>query len=192
MAWKNKLLTILSEAEQYALYGLPDFDDTQQLEYLALTESELALAVSRPGFHAQAYCILQIGYFKAKHAFFQFNWNDVEEDFAFVLNRYFNGESFECRVITKHEHYTQCGHIAKLFGYRLWSSDFLAQLAQQAIQIVQRDVTPGFVAAELIVWLNEHKIIRPGYTTLQNLISETLSRAFTACSSPSRYSLLTC
>ncbi len=175
MAWKNKLLTILSEAEQSALYGLPDFDDTQQLEYLALTESELALAVSRPGFHAQAYCILQIGYFKAKHAFFQFNWNDVEEDFAFVLNRYFNGESFECRVITKHEHYTQCGHIAKLFGYRLWSSDFLAQLAQQAIQIVQRDVTPGFVAAELIVWLNEHKIIRPGYTTLQNLISETLS-----------------
>jgi TnpA family transposase len=175
MAWKNKLLTILSEAEQYALYGLPDFDDTQQLEYLALTESELALAVNRSGFHAQAYCILQIGYFKAKHAFFRFNWNDVEEDFAFVLNRYFNDESFECRVITKHEHYTQCGHIAKLFGYRLWSSDFLAQLAQQAIQIVQRDVTPGFVATELIVWLNEHKIIRPGYTTLQNLISETLS-----------------
>ena len=175
MAWKNKLLTILSEAEQYALYGLPDFDDTQQLEYLALTESELALAVSRPGFHAQAYCILQIGYFKAKHAFFRFNWNDVEEDFAFVLNRYFNDESFKCRVITKHEHYTQCGHIAKMFGYRLWSSDFLAQLAQQAIQIVQRDVTPGFVATELIVWLNEHKIIRPGYTTLQNLISETLS-----------------
>jgi hypothetical protein len=36
-------------------------------------------------------------------------------------------------------------------------------------------VTPGFVASELIVWLHEHKIIRPGYTTLQELISETLS-----------------
>jgi hypothetical protein len=36
-------------------------------------------------------------------------------------------------------------------------------------------VTPGFVATELIVWLNKHKIIRPGYTTLQELISETLS-----------------
>jgi hypothetical protein len=31
-----------------------------------------------------------------------------------------------------------------------------------ATQIVRRDVRPGFVAAELIVWLNEHKIIRPG------------------------------
>jgi hypothetical protein len=40
---------------------------------------------------------------------------------------------------------------------------------------VRRDVTAGFVAAELIVWLNEHKIIRPGYTTLQELVSEALS-----------------
>jgi hypothetical protein len=40
---------------------------------------------------------------------------------------------------------------------------------------VRRDVTPNFVAAELIVWLNEHKIIRPGYTTLQALVSEVLS-----------------
>lgn len=32
-----------------------------------------------------------------------------------------------------------------------------------------------FVATELIVWLSEHKIIRPGYTTLQELVSESLS-----------------
>lgn len=29
---------------------------------------------------------------------------------------------------------------------------------------VRRDMTPGFMATELIVWLNKHKIIRPGYT----------------------------
>ena len=65
--------------------------------------------------------------------------------------------------------------IAELFGYQLWSSDFLPQLAQQSAQIVRRDVTPGFIVAELIAWLNEHKIVRPGYTTLQKLISDALS-----------------
>jgi hypothetical protein len=35
---------------------------------------------------------------------------------------------------------------------------------QQVAQIIQRDVTPGFVVAELAVYLNEHKIVRPGYT----------------------------
>jgi len=92
---KSERLTVLSEAEQYALYGLPDFDDAQRLDYLALTETELSLAVSRPGLHAQVYCVLQIGYFKAKHAFFRFDWSEVEDDCAFVLSRYFNGEVFE-------------------------------------------------------------------------------------------------
>lgn len=175
MTTKSERLTVLSDAEQEALYGLPDFDDAQRLEYLALTETELALASSRHGLPAQVYCILQIGYFKAKHAFFRFDWSEVEDDCAFVLSRYFHGESFEHKPISKHEHYAQRERIADLFGYRPWAADFLPQLAQQAAQTVRRDVMPGFIAAELIVWLNEHKIIRPGYTTLQELVSETLS-----------------
>jgi hypothetical protein len=175
MIAKSERLTVLSEAEQYALYGLPDFDDAQRLKYLALSETELILAASRPGFHAQVYCILQIGYFKAKQAFFRFDWSEVDNDCAFVLSRYFIGDAFERKPITHHEHYTQRRRIAELFGYRLWTSDFLPHLAHQAEYIVRRDVSPGFVAAELVVWLNEHKIIRPGYTTLQELISETLS-----------------
>jgi len=175
MTAKSERLTVLSDAEQEALYSLPDFDDAQRLEYLAFTEAEQALASSRPGLHAQVYCLLQIGYFRAKHAFFHFNWNDVEDDFAFVLSRYFHGEAIERKPITKHERYTQRELVAELFGYQLWAADFLPQLRQQATQTVRRDVTPGFVAAELIVWLNKQKIIRPGYTTLQELISETLS-----------------
>ena len=162
MTNKNKLLSVLSDAEQEALYGLPDFDDAQRLEYLALTETELALASSRPGLHAQVYCLLQIGYFKAKHAFFRFDWSEVEDDCAFVLSRHFHSEVFERKPITKHEHYTQRERVAELFGYQLWAADFLPRLEQQATQTVRRDVTPGFVAAELIVWLNKHKIIRPG------------------------------
>lgn len=50
---KSERLAVLNNAEQEALYGLPDFDDAQRLEYLALDESELALACSRQGLHAQ-------------------------------------------------------------------------------------------------------------------------------------------
>jgi hypothetical protein len=99
----------------------------------------------------------------------------VEDDGAFVLRRYVHGAAFEGREITKHEQYTQRGLIAELFGYQLWSTEFLPQLVQQAAQIVRRDVTPGFVATELIVWRNDHKLVRPGYTTLQELIGTALS-----------------
>jgi TnpA family transposase len=175
MATKSDRLAILSDTEQFALYGLPDFDDGQRLEYLSLCEAELALASSRPSLHAQVYCALQIGYFKAKHAFFRFTWDGVQDDSAFVLSRYFNGYTFEPHTVTKHEYFAQRALIAELFAYKLWSADFLQQLRQQADQIVRRDVTPGFIVAELIAYLNEHKIVRPGYTTLQTLISEALS-----------------
>jgi len=92
---KGERLSVLSDAEHEALYGLPDFDDGQQLEYLSLSETELALATSRHSVYAHVYCVLQIGYFKAKHAFFRFDWTMVEDDCAFVLSRYFHGEPFE-------------------------------------------------------------------------------------------------
>ena len=175
MTAKSKRLTVLSEAEQEALYGQPDLDEGQQLVYLSLSEAELALASRRPSLHAQVYCILQIGYFKAKQAFFRFDWSDVEEDCTFVLSRYFQDERFERTAIANHEYYTQRQLIAELFGYQLWSSGFLPELAQQAAQNARRDVTPGFAAAELIVWFNERKIVRPGYTTLQDVITDALS-----------------
>jgi TnpA family transposase len=92
-----------------------------------------------------------------------------------VLSRYFSDQVFKPKTISKHEHYTQRTLVAELFGYQLWSAEFLPPLSQQVTQIVRRDVTPGFIVVELITWINEHKIVRPGYTTLQALISETLS-----------------
>ena len=55
MTAKSKRLTVLSEAEQEALYGHPDLDEGQQLDFLSLSEAELALASSRPSLHAQVY-----------------------------------------------------------------------------------------------------------------------------------------
>ena len=175
MATKSERLAVLSEAEQFALYGLPDFDDEQRLNYLLLSGPELALASSRPDLHTQMYCALQIGYFKAKHTFFRFTWSDVQGDCAFILTHYFNGQLFHAHAITKHERYVQRAMITTLFDYRMWSAELLPQLIRQIAQIVRRDVTPSFIVAELIAYLTEHKIIRPGYTTLQTLISKGLS-----------------
>lgn len=172
---KGKRLSVLTDAEKFALYGLPDFDEGQQLEFLSLSAKELALATSRPGLQAQVYCILQIGYFKAKHAFFHFSPQQVESDYNFVVQHYFREASPVCKTITDHEYYAQRKLITDFFGYSLWSGAIGAHLDTYAVQIVRRDITPGFVATELICWLNEKKIVRPGYSTLQKIISKALS-----------------
>ncbi|KKB60822.1 transposase, partial [Robbsia andropogonis] len=172
---KSERLAVLSVAEQEALYGLPDFDDAQRLDYLGLSESQLTLACSRNGLHHQVWCVLQIGYFKAKQTFSRFTWDEVPDDLAFVLSRYFPGQAFEPLRVSRREHYTQRALITQLFDYRLWSSDFLGQLVGHAQQVVLRDISPGFIVAELVAYLNEHKVERPGYTTLQTVISQALS-----------------
>jgi len=172
----NMQLTILSEAEQAALYELPDFDDEQRLNYLNFTFEEEALARSRSNLSVKVYCAIQIGYFKAKHMFFRFDWEEVQEDIDFVMQQYFPGESFDQALITKHQHYDQCLAIASHFGYQQWSKEFESLLYGQVNQILRRDISPQFIVIELLGFLKDKKIIRPRYTTLQTIVSGALTK----------------
>ena len=77
--------------------------------------------------------------------------------------------------MTAYEQYAQRTEIAKLFGYRLWSGTDRPALIETAALLARRDVTPTFVLIEVLAFLNARKIVRPGYTTLQTIISDALT-----------------
>ena len=173
---QSKRLTILSEAEKIALYGIPDFDDFQRIEFFAMTDAEHALAFERKGMAAQLYCLLQIGYFKAKNAFFRFSLNDApEKDLTFLMQRYFPGQSLRTQKVGNNDRYHPRKEIAALFGFRLWSDKDFPRLLNKATLLAKTDVSPTFVLAELMVFLIGQRIVRPGYTTLQDLITTALT-----------------
>jgi len=172
----NERLTILSEAEKTALYGIPCFDDFQRVEFFAMTEAERSLGLQRRGILKQVYCLLQIGYFKAKQAFFKFSLDGVPpEDVAFLLQRYFPGETLTVEPVGAKEYYAQRREIVALFGYRLWTDNDLPALRDKAALLARTDVTPTFLLAELMVFLIGQRIVRPGYSTLQTIIRGVLS-----------------
>lgn len=174
---KGKRLTVLSEAERLALYSLPDFDDFQRAEYLSLSETELDLVLQRKYLEEQVYCLLQIGYFKAKQTFFRFVLKRVpSEDIMFVLQRYFPGRTLlPKRSVSRHEYYAQRDEIIGLFGYRLWSENDRRTYLEKAQQLARRDVTSTFILTELIANLNTAKIVRPAYSALQIIIGDALA-----------------
>ncbi len=172
----NERLTILSEAEKTALYGIPGFDDFQRVEFFAMTDAERSLALQRRGILKQVYCLLQIGYFKAKQAFFQFTLDEVPpEDVAFLLQRYFPGQTLTVKPLSTKEYYAQRREIVALFGYRLWTDNDLPTLRDKAKLLARTDVTPTFLLAELMVFLIGQRIVRPGYSTLQTIIRDSLT-----------------
>jgi len=176
MQAKKEHLTILSDAEQSALYDLPEYDDEQRLEYFNLTEAELQIALTRHNLSAQVHWMLQIGYFKAVKMFFRVTWEEVDPaDVDFILLQYFQGLSLEVQVISKHEYYAQCSQIAQFFGYTPWAKSKEQALLEEANRLIQRDINQQFIAMGLLDYLQSQKIIRPGYTTLQLIVSTTIS-----------------
>lgn len=172
----NKQLILLSETERAALYEIPDFDNSQRLEFFTLTYEELKLALSRQNLSSQVYCILQIGYFKAVKMFFRIAWDEVDsEDYNFIIEQYFSNQVIEKNTISKYEYYTQCGAICSLFGYKLWNRSNEPLLYTQAAKALSRDIKPQFITMELISYLQSEKIIRPGYTTLQTIVSSVIN-----------------
>ena len=172
---KSERLTILSAEENLVFYGLPDFDDEQRVRYFTFDENELDLIFRCKEFHAQVYCAIQIGYFKAKNMFFKFQLNRIpKEDVHFLLNQYFNNKQLASFNITKNAYYFQQKEICRLFGYTLWANPDLAIVAEQSNKIVRKDATPKFILNELFAFLKKQKIVRPGYTTLQTIVSKTL------------------
>ena len=169
-------LTIFTDAEKIALYGLPDFDDFQRAEFFAFSEEELALADRRPGDCDRLHCLLRLGYFKAKHAFFGLTTDMVPtEDISFVAERYFPDVAVAYRPLRPSELYSQRVEIARFFDFRLWSEADRPALVEAATELARRDVTPSFIGLELLGILKDRKIVRPGYTTLQSVISSALT-----------------
>lgn len=176
MRANNKRLTILTEEEKFALYELPDFDELQQHKYLILTDDEQKLVYSRSNLSAQLYCALQVGYFKAKHLFFDFDWNESsQEDIDFIMKYYFSDKVFTPAAITQYEYYDQVKKISSLFGYRLWSKDDSELLYEHIVTLSRRDVSLNFILPELLRFMQKEKIIRPGYTVLQDIISRAIN-----------------
>lgn len=174
---KKKRLSILSNLEKYAFYGLPDFDHEQQQQYFIFNLKEESLIEGCPSLHTKVYCALQLGYFKAKNAFFKFSLRDIAQgDINFITERYFNSQTLSVFKITKHENYLQRQKICEFFGHRLWSNEFLPEVSCHAKMTARRDVTPNFLANELLSFLKSQKIIRPGYTTLQDIVSAALTQ----------------
>lgn len=74
---KSERLSVLSDLEEFAFYGFPDFDEDQRSTYFIFEAQEWKLISNCLSLHTQVYCALQIGYFKAKNIFFRFSLSKI-------------------------------------------------------------------------------------------------------------------
>jgi hypothetical protein len=168
-------LRILSNDEIEALYGRPRFTHDERVEYFSLSPAEKAALEQLHYINAKIYFILQLGYFKASMMFFVFKPREAEEDIQFIRERYFPNYHDSDLGIGKVTRLKQQGMILKLGNYRGWNAKQQAMLEGRARQAAMVCSKPIYVFRELMHFLEEQRILPPGYSTMQDIVGGALA-----------------
>src|SRR5713226_4925721 len=170
----HKRLRILSDAEIEALYGRPHFAPEEQPEYFTLSPTESATLEQFHSIKSRIYCILQLGYFKARQMFFVFRPDDVADDLRYIQAHYFPTAPSPDEPMTKVTRLKQQHVILALCHYRLCTAEDRQHLATRAQQAAMVDTKPIYIFRELLHHLTAQRLVAPGYSFLQDLVSKAL------------------
>lgn len=173
---ESRRLRILDPHEIDALYGRPRFAPEEQQLYFTLTEAEQLACATLRTLASQVGFILQLGYFKARHLFFAFTFAEVADDVAAILSRHFpTTATAPWEPLSKPTVLKQRMLILQLLQYRLCRAPERQQATLHARQIAQVSSKPIYVFRELLQFFAEQHIVVPGYTVMQNLVSQALT-----------------
>ncbi len=168
-------LRILSADEIEALYGRPRFTPEERAQYFTLSQIENDLLLELRSVRSQTYFILQLGYFKAQHLFFIFNFHEVEEDANYILQKYFpHAKMGDLSSVNKRTWMRQRHLILKLCSYRNCNAEQRLKLAIKARQAAMVCSKPIYVFRELMQHLIDQRIVAPGYSFMQDTVTKAL------------------
>lgn len=170
----QKRLIILGDDEIEILYGRPCFSDEERIHYFSLSAREKALLEQLHSIKSRIYFILQLGYFKARHLFFVFSLREVEKDARYIQQQYFPHFQFTEFEITKVTRLKQQNLILELCNYRSCDGEEKQKLKAKARQSAMIYGQPIYVFRELIHYLEEQRLVAPGYSFMQDLVGEAL------------------
>jgi TnpA family transposase len=157
------------------LYGLPRFTDEDRLAYFDLSEAERRMIDSRTTSVAM-HLTLQLGYFKAKHQFFQYNHDTVHDDLFHILGRYFPGTDLaDVNMPSRPTQYALQQSILELLGFRSCDNALRAELERRAQRTAMLSTQPIYILRESLQYLNQQHLVAPAYTFLQDMVGRVVT-----------------
>jgi TnpA family transposase len=173
---ETRRLKILGDDEIEALYGQPRFTPDERIDYFSLTHPEKEMLQEFRSVRAKTYFILQLGYFKAKHLFFTFDLHETQDDVLYLLEHHFNHTTIDNpKPLNKRTRLKQQQLILELCHYRNCDAKARQKLREKGQQAARVDGKPIYVFRELISYLEEERIVAPGYSFMQETIGKALA-----------------
>ena len=172
MIKRTARIRLLPKVEIEDLYARPDFNDYERTCYFTLNIDEIKYVHHYENIKTKLYFILQLGYFKAKQQFFNFNFEDAEKDVNYIASNFLNTkQDFTAKISAKYIKKQQ-QHILTLFNYQNWSSSLKPQIKNYLAELIKTHPKSHNAFRELLNYFEHHQIIIPTYRTFQDLFTE--------------------
>ncbi len=97
---EDRWLKILNYEEIATLFAPPVLTDEERQQYFSLSPDE-AITLNGLAIKSRVYCILQLGYFKARQQFFPLDASEIHDDIAYIYQLYFPNHEIDTRPIAK-------------------------------------------------------------------------------------------
>ncbi|WP_133137982.1 Tn3 family transposase [Legionella rowbothamii] len=168
-------LKILSSDDINKLYKLPALEDKDRPFVFELDEEDKEYLNSFDNIPKKINYILQVSFFRISQYFFNFTFQGLRKDTWYVIKTYFPCEKFPKKQVNKRHHYDNRNAILKKYGMSIYSSKNKAIAIGYAKELIKQHAVPKYVFNSLIEYFHQHKIVRPSYTTLQEVVSKALN-----------------
>lgn len=168
-------LAILSQQEVDDLFGLPRFTEEQQELFFDFSTTELNVIATKT-FSVGVYLALELGYFKAKRQFFNFDQPMVIGDLQYLIERYFGGRNDPIKLPSRPVRISHQRTILELLNYRICDKEVRSELESKAQRIAMLSTQPVFILRELLHYMTTHRIVAPLYTSLQDFVGRAVNR----------------
>ena len=168
---RKRRLKILTELEQCLYYQRPYFNEEERYYFFKLSNEEHAL-VENKSLTLLIYTILQLGYFKAKQQFFKVNYSETQADWTWIQRHYVTQSIHSPKLPSRNSQAAIKHKIAAFFGCQMNRAVIKVYLQEQIGHLVRQTNAPVILFKELVLSLRQNKMVLPGYTTMQDIISQ--------------------
>jgi hypothetical protein len=181
----HNLITLFTAEEYDDLYGFPHFSDEERSRFFTLSLHDSQLIASFKKLPDKVYCLLNPGYFRAKHSLIDFSSSHITKDRRYIMDTYFPRQ----HISRKLPHYKQQiriqNKILKHEKYYKLNNHPDENIENTLARLIKRHPKARPLTKALLNYLGEHSIALPAYSTLQLLITKTLAqeqdRIFSIC-----------
>ena len=172
---KDRRLFVLSDEEISELYDRPVFDLADRRDKFSIDELTAELVSKMRKLDTKVALVLLIGYFRKKPVVSRFSFIEAQEDVEYICDTHFPGEGYPISVISDNTFSPLIKQMLEIVGVSQYRrKDHYQKLMDRLKDTATIRAEPLYLFDECLAFCNQERIALPGYTTLQDMVTDAL------------------